>query len=82
MKLIILKRKKQMTDIWSYILAAGGILQIWLVGKKLKIGWLFGLGTSILWVLFALQTGQYGFIISAAVFGYLHIKNYIDWGKK
>lgn len=71
-----------MDNIWSYVLALGGILQIYLTGKKLKIGWLFGLGTSILWVIFALTTKQYGFIISAAVFGYLHIKNYIEWNKK
>lgn len=67
--------------IWSYILAFGGILQIWLTGKKLKIGWIVGLATSILWLIFGLTTNQYGFIISAVFFGYVHIKNYIAWSK-
>jgi len=66
----------------DYLLAAGGIIQIYLTGKKIRAGWLVGIGTSIAWVIFALHTNQFGFIISAAVFSAIHVKNYIAWGTR
>lgn len=63
----------------DYILAAGGILQIYLTGKKKRIGWLVGIATSIAWTYFAVSTAQYGFIISAAIFATLHYKNWVAW---
>lgn len=68
-------------DYWSYGLALLGIGQIVLTGKKKRIGWLLGLATSCLWVAFALTTKQYGFLVSSAVFGTIHIRNWIAWGK-
>jgi nicotinamide riboside transporter PnuC len=68
-------------DLWSFALAGLGMAQIWLTGRKQRIGWLVGLATSCTWVVFALVSQQYGFIISSLFFGTLHIKNWIAWGK-
>jgi hypothetical protein len=66
-------------SLWSFVLAGLGILQIYLTGKKLRIGWIVGLLTSLLWLIFGVVTEQYGFIISAFVFGYFHLKNWVAW---
>lgn len=68
-------------DLWSYGLAGLGIAQIVLTGQKKRIGWIVGLATSCLWVAFALVTKQYGFLISSTVFGTIHVRNWIAWGK-
>ena len=68
-------------DLWSFILAGLGIAQITLTGKKKRIGWLVGLLTSCIWMVFAIVTQQYGFAISSVIFGYIHIKNWLAWSK-
>jgi nicotinamide riboside transporter PnuC len=66
-------------DPWSFALAGLGILQIHLTGKKRRIGWIVGLFTSALWLIYGATTEQYGFIISALVFGWFHWKNWVAW---
>lgn len=68
--------------IWSFALAAVGILGIYLAGKKNKIGWAVGLGAQVLWVIFALVTVQYGFILSAVAYGYIYGRNWYLWHKE
>lgn len=65
--------------IWSIILAAIGILGLWLAGKKKSIGWAVGLFAQILWIIFAIVTQQYGFILSALAYGYVYAKNWKSW---
>lgn len=64
---------------WSILLAAVGILGLLLAGSKRKVGWLIGLGAQGLWVVYALVTVQYGFILSAAVYAAVYARNYILW---
>jgi len=66
-------------DLWSFILAGLGIAQITLTGKKKRVGWLIGLLTSCIWMVFAIVTQQYGFVVSSIIFGYIHIKNWLAW---
>lgn len=68
--------------IWSFALAAVGILGIYLAGKKNKIGWAVGLGAQVLWIIFALVTLQYGFILSAVAYGYIYGRNWYLWHKE
>lgn len=53
-----------------------------LVGYKLKIGWIIGLVTQALWLIFALSTEQYGFIIAAFGYGYVYARNWMRWHKE
>lgn len=69
-------------SLWSYLLAAVGIFGIYLSGKKLAIGWLVGLGAQVLWIIYALVTRQYGFIISAVAYGAVYATNYKKWHNK
>lgn len=66
-------------SLWSFVLAGLGILQIYLTGEKLRIGWLVGIATSVLWFAYGIVTDQYGFLISAIVFGVTHYRNWKLW---
>jgi hypothetical protein len=67
--------------VWSLILAAIGIFGIYLAGRKSKWGWAVGLGAQVLWIIYAVVTHQYGFIISAVAYGLIYGKNLRDWSK-
>jgi hypothetical protein len=68
--------------IWSVGLAAIGILGLVLAGRKSSIGWAVGLSAQALWVVYALITKQYGFILSAAAYGYVYFTNWRKWKKE
>lgn len=70
-----------MTEAWSWVLAAGGLGQLWLAGKKLRSAWVVGFVTSCLWAVFAVMTGSWGFLVSAVVFGFVHVRNWLLWSK-
>ena len=65
--------------IWSFVLAIVGIAGIYLAGKKSKWGWGLGLGAQVLWLIFALVTAQYGFILTAVAYGAVYGKNLYQW---
>ena len=68
--------------IWSFVLAAVGIAGIYLAGKKSKWGWGLGLGAQVLWLIFALATAQYGFILTAVAYGAVYGKNLYQWHRE
>jgi hypothetical protein len=68
-------------SLWSYALAAVGILGIYLAGRKNLWGWAVGVFAQVLWIIFALVTEQYGFIVSALAYGFIYGKNFLSWKK-
>lgn len=66
-------------ELWSWILAVIGILGIYFVGKKTLWGWLILLVNECIWIAYALDTKQYGFIISALAYAAVYIRSYIHW---
>lgn len=64
---------------WSYVLTAGGVLGIYLAGKKNRWGWALGLFMQLLWVIYAFQTKQFGFILSAIAYGAVYGRNFYLW---
>jgi hypothetical protein len=71
-----------MFDVWSWVLAGGGLLQLWLAGKRLRVAWVVGFVTSMLWVAFAFATGSWGFLVSGVIFAGVHVRNWILWSEK
>ena len=67
--------------IWSVALAAIGILGLLLAGRKKSVGWGIGLSAQLLWIIYAIATAQYGFILSALAYGFVYGKNYLAWRK-
>jgi hypothetical protein len=64
---------------WSYLLAAVGVTGIFLVGRKTIWGWLILCVNECIWIVYALATKQYGFIIMAVAYAIVYVKSYIGW---
>lgn len=69
-------------ELWSWILAAIGVTGIFFVGKKTVWGWLILLANECIWIAYAINTKQYGFIISALAYAGVYIRSYIHWKRE
>ena len=67
---------------WSWLLMLIGVTGIYVAGRKNKAGWAIGLGAQLLWIAYALVTKQYGFIVSAFVYGYFYGNNFVKWWRE
>jgi len=65
--------------IWSIVLSAVGLVGVYLTGKYNSWGWAVGLFAQVPWITYALTTAQYGFLISAAVFGTIYATTWAKW---
>ena len=68
--------------IWSVSLAGVGILGIYLAGSKNIWGWAVSFAAQAAWIVFAIVTTQYGFILSALAYGWVYGRNYLRWRKE
>jgi len=66
---------------WSYILAAIGVTGIFFVGRKHRWAWLWLIFNECLWVVYAVITDQYGFILAAVAYTVVYIKSFLHWRK-
>jgi hypothetical protein len=66
-------------ELWSWGLTVVGIAGIFLVGQKTIWGWWVLLLNESLWVIYALNTEQYGFIVAAIAYGVVYVKSYLGW---
>lgn len=65
--------------LWSWVLTAVGVFGLFVAGSKRKWGWSVGIGAQVLWVAYALDSGQYGFLVSAAAYGWVYTRNFLRW---
>jgi nicotinamide riboside transporter PnuC len=70
-----------MTQYWSWALALVGVLGIFLVGRKTIWGWPILFINECLWIVYALTTNQYGFILGAIAYGIVYVKAFMHWRK-
>jgi len=61
------------------VLAAIGICGIFVVGQKTIWGWWVLLFNECLWIIYAITTEQYGFIVGAVAYAAVYIKSYLHW---
>lgn len=66
---------------WSYVLAAIGATGIYFVGRKSIWAWFLLLFNECLWMVYAITTEQYGFILAAIAYGVVYVKSYLLWRK-
>lgn len=64
---------------WSILLAVIGIIGILVAGRKSRWGWAIGFAAQFLWIVFAIVTAQYGFILSAVGYGAVYALNWWKW---
>lgn len=65
--------------IWSAVLTVVGVLGLYLAGRKNRLGWLLNLGAQVLWMIYAVQTGQWPFVVSSLAYSWVYLKNYRTW---
>lgn len=68
--------------IWSIVLSAVGIMGMYLAGSKNLWGWVGAFSAQVLWIIFAVATKQYGFILSALAYGWVYGRNYMKWRRE
>lgn len=64
---------------WSIALSVIGIIGLHIAGMKSQWGWFIGLFAQMLWIIFAITTNQYGFILSACAYGLVNWNNLRKW---
>ena len=67
--------------LWSFVLAGGGLIQLWMSGSKFRFGFVVGMLTSVGWFIYGVQSEQWGFLFSAVIFFVVHVRNYVRWSK-
>ena len=65
--------------VWSIVLSVIGLTGLYFAGNKSQVGWIIGLSVQILWIIFALTTFQWGFILSAVGYGAMNLRNWRKW---
>jgi len=61
------------------LLSAIGIAGVWLTGDKKTVGWLLGIVYNALWIVYAIFTGQYLFILVCLVYIWVYLRGYMKW---
>lgn len=64
---------------WSWLLMVVGVTGMFYAGKGQWKGWAIGLGGEILWVAYAIDTQQWGFIPFALAYGAVYARNALHW---
>ena len=62
-------------SIWSWVLGTLGVTGLLIAGNRVWWGWLINLANEILWVVYAVKTKQYGFILMAGVYALVYARN-------
>jgi hypothetical protein len=70
------------TTLWSWIVTVVGLSGFVLAGRKIWWAWYVNIACQVLWVTFALVSGLYAFLISAAVYTVVFTNNAIRWTKE
>ncbi|ALY10801.1 PnuC-like nicotinamide riboside transporter [Arthrobacter phage Wilde] len=65
--------------VWSIALSVIGLTGLYFAGNKSQLGWAIGLSVQVLWIIFAITTTQWGFILSALGYGLMNLRNWRKW---
>ena len=68
-----------MSQYWSWLLTAAGLTCFWLAGRKAWWAWYVGLAAQSLWLIYALGTRQWGFLVGVAAYSAVYAKNARAW---
>jgi len=58
------------------------VLSLFLLGKKKKSGFIYGLGANASWFAFGVLTGSIANLLANIIFAYLNIKGFVNWNKE
>lgn len=61
---------------WSWTLTGIGVFGLYVTSTGRTWGWLVSIGLQALWATYAITTQQYGFLVAAAAYGWVFVRNY------
>lgn len=64
---------------WSWLLMVVGVTGMFLAGRRRWEGWAIGLVSELLWLLYAWDTKQWGFVPFALAYAAVYARNAISW---
>lgn len=67
---------------WSWMLTAVGVTGLYLARRGAWWSWLVGLSAQVLWIAYAVVTGQTGFVFSALAYGTVYAGNALAWWRR
>lgn len=69
-------------SLWSWALTAVGVTCFFLAGRKVWWTWYVGLGGQVLWLIYAIVTRQYGFLVGTAAYSWVYVQNAVRWTRE
>lgn len=66
-------------QLWPAVLTVWGLTGFILVGKKFWWAWLINLSCQVLWIMYALYSEQYAFILAAVAYIVVFSRNHFKW---
>lgn len=67
---------------WSFSLTVVGVLGLFLTMRKNRIGPVIGFGIQLLWVAYAVASGQWWFLVSAFAYGAVNVYGILRWRRE
>ena len=65
---------------WAWVLTGLQVIALWAAGRKQWWAWLLGAGVQPVWIVYALVTGQVGFIPGCLVSAAVQLYNFLRTG--
>ena len=66
---------------WSWLFPLTGLASLILLTRKNRWGHAVGVGKELAWIPYGWATGQYGLVVSGAVFAVLFARGFILWSR-
>lgn len=66
----------------DWVVTIIGVIGFYLAGKKVWWAWYVNIANQVLWLIFAVVTEQWGFLIGIPLYMSVFIKNAVDWTKE
>lgn len=71
-----------MAEAFSWIVTVLGLLGFWLAGKKVWWSWYVNIVNQLAWVVFAVVTDYYAFLVGTAFYFVVFVRNAYLWTKE
>jgi uncharacterized YccA/Bax inhibitor family protein len=65
---------------WAWVLTGLQVVALWAAGRKQWWAWLLGAGVQPVWIVYALVTGQVGFVPGCLVSAAVQLHNFLRTG--
>ena len=59
-----------------------GLMGVYLLGNKNKIGFLMFMVASLSWMTFGILTGSIAMVIGSSIFFFMHLRGWINWARE